>query len=207
MKILLADDDPVSRTLTESTLTGLGFEVVTAPDGNEAWELLQQPGAPRLVVVDWMMPGLDGLDVCRRLRAKPETQGTWVLVLTARAGVREVAEALEAGANDYVAKPFHPAELAAGVQAGARILQLQIDLERRVKELEQAQAHVTRLQGLLPICSYCKRIRDDKAYWHQVDVHISEHSTLTFTHGVCPQCYERVVKPQIETFRRERDGA
>ena len=87
------------------------------------------------------------------------------------------------------------------VQVGARIVELQTKLAERVSELEATLEHVKQLQGTLPICSYCKKIRDDKDYWHNVESYVANHSEAEFTHGICPACYEATVKPQLESFR------
>lgn len=104
---------------------------------------------------------------------------------------------LDAGADDYIIKPFNREELRARVKVGVRILDLQNNLAGRVSELERAMAGVKQLQGLLPICCYCKKIRDDQNYWQQVEGYISRHSEAQFSHGVCPDCFEKIVKPEL----------
>jgi hypothetical protein len=96
-----------------------------------------------------------------------------------------------------VTKPFNREELRARVQGGARVVELQRSLAERVEELEQALARVKQLQGLLPICSYCKKIRDDRNYWQQVEAYIGEHSEAVFSHGICPDCFDKFVKPEL----------
>lgn len=116
MKILLAEDEPVSRELVQSTLRSWGFDCRSVSDGAEAWQALQAESPPSLIILDWMMPQLDGVEVVRRLRESPRNLGTYVLLLTARASPQDVVRGLEAGADDYVTQPFHPAELRARVQ-------------------------------------------------------------------------------------------
>jgi diguanylate cyclase (GGDEF)-like protein len=136
MKILIAEDDPVSRRILETVLTKWGYEVVAACDGEEAWARLQREDAPRIAVLDWMMPGMDGTEVCRRLRETQPPRSTYVLLLTARSEKQDVVAGFEAGADDYISKPFHHDELRARVKAGARIVELQQELAARVGELE-----------------------------------------------------------------------
>jgi DNA-binding response OmpR family regulator len=202
MRTLVAEDNSTTRLMLESSLSEWGYEVVAACDGAAAWQELEKEGAPQLVLLDWKMPLMDGLEVCQRLRRKPSPQASYIILLTAKADKRDMVTGLEAGADDYVTKPFDPQELRARVQAGARIVQLQMYLSQRVKELETAMARVKQLQGLLPICAYCKRIRDDRNYWQQVEAYISTRTEAQFSHGVCPECSERWVKPEMEAARQ-----
>jgi len=197
MKILLAEDDAVTRKLLESTLSRLRLDVIAVADGNAAWnalETLKGADAPELALLDWMMPGLEGIQILRRLRTTPGFELLYVILLTSRTDKEDVAYGLAAGANDYIAKPFDPSELEARVRVGERMVKLQRSLAARVAELEVALAHVQRLQGLLPICSYCKKVRNETNYWEQVDSYLMSHSDVTLTHGICPQCMETMMK-------------
>jgi DNA-binding response OmpR family regulator len=178
-----------------------GYDVIETNDGNEAWQALQQENVPQLVILDWMMPGIDGVDICRNVRASPKLQSIYVILLTARGGQKNIIEGLQAGADDYVTKPFESEELQARVQVGARIVKLQSELAERVKELEDALVQVKELEGILPICSYCKKIRNDQDYWEQFEAYISQHSKARFSHGFCPDCYEKYVKPEWDRFK------
>jgi phosphoserine phosphatase RsbU/P len=197
MRILIADDDTVSRLALEAMLRRRGHQVLTTADGAAAWQELQKPDAPQLAVLDWMMPGLDGVEVCRRARHDPALKNIYLLLLTSRGSKEHVLEGLRAGANDYVTKPFDPEELEARVNVGIQVVGLQNQLAGRVGELEKALARVQQLQGLLPICSYCKSIRDDQNYWHKVEAYLAHHSDAQFSHGICPPCWEKVVKPEL----------
>jgi phosphoserine phosphatase RsbU/P len=141
-----------------------------------------------------------------RYAAGPETRSTppppYLILLTAKGRREDIITGLKAGANDYVTKPFDREELRARVQVGARIVELQHSLADRVHALEEALARVKQLQGLLPICSYCKKIRDDQNYWQQVENYISRHSEAQFSHSICPGCYEQLVKPELDQLRR-----
>lgn len=198
MKVLIADDEAVCRRILESTIAEGGFEVTIATDGLEAWRAFQDPDPPALAILDWMMPGMEGVELCRRIRQNPQTLPAYLIVLTARSATEDVVSGLTAGADDYITKPFSRAELRARFQVGVRIVELQESLAARVTELEDALARVKRLQGLLPICSYCKKIRNDRNYWQQLENYIGEHSEAQFSHGICPDCFEKFARPELE---------
>lgn len=201
MRVVIAEDDAVSRRILETLLRKWGYEVTTTLDGEAAWEVLQGPSAPSLAILDIMMPGIDGLELCRRLRQSPSSMPPYIILLTATQGVREIVKGIEAGADDYLTKPYDRDELRVRVQVGARIIELQTKLAERVSELEVALNHVKQLQGILPICSYCKKIRNDLNYWQHVESYVSDHSQAEFSHSICPSCYETTVKPQLESLQ------
>ncbi len=195
-RVLVADDDPVSLRVLQRALEKWGHDVLVARDGTEAWQALTRPEAPQMAVLDWMMPGMDGPTICRRARAVPSTSPPYFILLTARKEYADIVAGLEAGANDYVTKPFHQAELRARVRVGIRVLELQTILADRIRDLETALKQVKQLRGLLPICMYCKKIRNDGDYWQQVETYISDHTEAEFSHGICPECYEKLINSQ-----------
>lgn len=192
MKILIAEDELISRCMLEEMLRGWGHEVVVAGDGLEALQILQQPDAPKLAILDWKMPRMDGIDVCRHVRTLPHGSAMHLILLTGVTGKHNIVAGLEAGADDYITKPYDQDELKARLNVGVRLVELQGNLSQRVQELEVALARVKQLQGLLPICCYCKKIRDDQNYWQQVETYISAHADVMFSHGICPDCLEKV---------------
>jgi len=193
MRILIADDDDLVRSLLELTLKSWGYEIVSCRNGREALEHLEGDNPPSLAILDWVMPELTGPDVCQALRGRRSTtRPIYLILLTANDQQSDIVLGLQSGADDYVVKPFHPVELRARLQAGLRVVNLQKVLCERVAELEAALSKVKQLQGLLPICCYCHRIRDDADYWHQVESYLSAHCDLKFSHGICPQCFKRV---------------
>lgn len=194
MKILIAEDEPGSRRLLEASLIRWGHEVLVTSNGEQAWEAAQRPDAPPLLILDWLMPGMDGVDVCRRVRARNERQLSYIILLTSRGSKEDLVKGLEAGADDYVTKPFDAQELRARVHVGSRVIQLQSTLAQRVEELEAALSREKHLQRLLPICCYCKKIRDDSNYWHQVESYVSRFANVNFSHSVCPECTEQFRK-------------
>ena len=191
MHVLIADDDPVLRFALRQHLERWSFDVVECVDGNEAWQVLQEPSPPLLAIVDWSMPGIDGPTLARDLREIPALAGMYVILLTSNASKQDVIAGLESGADDYITKPFDWDELRARVRIGSRIVGLQQALGVRVSELQQALGSVRTLSGLLPICAYCKRIRDDQDYWKQIEHYLSEHSNARFSHGICPDCMRK----------------
>ena len=203
MKIVIAEDDALSRRVLETQLQRWGHEVVAFADGEQALAALQAGGQSVLAILDWMMPGLDGPEICRRIRGNQEIDQPYLVLLTSKEGTQSTVEGLSAGADDYVVKPFDASVLQARVNVGMRVLELQGKLARRVKELEEALANVKRLQGLLPICSYCKRVRNDGNYWQQVDAYITENTEARLSHGFCPDCFETHVKPQLAELNEQ----
>jgi CheY-like chemotaxis protein len=198
LRILIAEDDPVSRRIIETLLGRWGYEVISTRDGEAAWGALQEPDAPSLAILDIMMPGIDGLELCRRLRQSRFPP--YIILLTAHHGARAIVEGIEAGADDYLTKPYNRDELRVRVQVGARIVGLQAKLAEQVRQLEAALSHVKQLQGILPICSYCKKVRNDSNDWQNVESYVSAHSQAEFSHGICPSCYDTTVVPQLESM-------
>ncbi len=185
MHVLVADDDAGYRLLVKTALAKWGFQALLATDGSMAWDLLQAPDSPAIAILDWMMPGYDGLELCRMLRAQKKS--IYIILLTSNKEKKDVIQGLQTGADDYVVKPFDREELFARLQTGLRIVQLQQSLEKRVLELETALSQVKQLSGLLPICSYCKNIRDDKNYWQRVEDYMGSNADLRFQPRHLPQ--------------------
>ena len=141
MKILIADDEPVPRHMLRGFLVKWGYEVITAEDGNVAWEHLKSPDAPRMALLDWMMPGQNGVDVCREMRKLRPAPYTYILLLTAKDAKESVVEGLESGADDYLTKPFHPAELRARIRVGMRLLDLEDSLVQARESMRFKATH------------------------------------------------------------------
>lgn len=177
MRILIAEDDSASRLVLTAALRKLGHEVIVTENGRDAWNALQTDRI-RMVISDWMMPYVDGLELCKLVRSEESDQYTYVILLTALTGKGNYLQGMAAGADDFVTKPFDIEELAARLRVGERILQLELK--------------VNRLEGLLPICAYCKNIRDENDVWHQMEQYIATRSDAEFTHGICPSCMEKI---------------
>lgn len=192
MKILVAEDDMVSRRILTTSLSKWGYELVITSDGTQAWEELQKPDAPSVAILDWMMPGLDGVELTRRIRAQQRPVPTYVMLLTAKADKESIVAGLEAGANDYLTKPVDLSELKARVNVAKQMTDLHILLADRVSQLEQALADVQSLRGLLPICCYCKKVREGDDYLQDIEDYFASHSDVEFSHGVCPPCADKM---------------
>jgi CheY-like chemotaxis protein len=198
MRILIAEDEKVTRLRLEKTLSEWGFDVETVVDGQAAWDRLCGENPPRLCLVDWLMPGIEGPELCRRVREKFPEDYFYLIILSAQQGVDNLIEGLSAGADDYVTKPFIGRELRSRIAVGVRVLGLEEMLAKMVRQLETALEDVKQLRGLLPICSYCNKIRNDEDYWEQVDSYVGRHSDVEFSHSICPACYEKHVQPMLD---------
>ena len=161
MQVLIADDDRVTAGILARTLQRWEFQTTVLGDGAEAFAYLRAATGPTLAILDWMMPGMDGPEICRRVRSDLPLANMYLLLVTARESRGDLVAGLDSGADDYIVKPFDPEELRARVAVGVRVIGLQDKLTERVAELQTALINVKQLQGLLPICSYCKRIRGD----------------------------------------------
>jgi DNA-binding response OmpR family regulator len=193
VKILAAEDDAVARAVLRQALRRLGHEVIEAADGEAAWELLADSPV-RVVVSDWMMPRLDGLGLCRRIRAQPKAEYVYFILLTSSDATEDNQRtAADAGVDDFLTKPLDFTELWTRLRVAERILRY----TTQVRQLEE----------LMPICSYCKKIRDDQNYWQQIEGYINERTGSEFSHSVCPDCYSRVVMPELEKLREQAAGA
>ena len=179
MKILIAEDDPVSVKILKFTLEHYGHEVVVATSGSEAWEKFDAEPV-RVIVSDWMMPGLDGLELCAKVRGRPKTDYTYFILLTAiNTGRDNLRQAMTAGIDDFLTKPLDREAILMRLRVAERILEF-------TKQIRV-------LKDLIPICMYCKRVRDDSDYWDQVENYIHEHTGSNFSHGICPECFDKQI--------------
>ena len=186
-----------SQLMLKTTIADLGHDLVLTGDGSAACEIMLKPDAPKLAILDWMMPGMDGVEVCRKIREKKFSDPAYLIILTVRDKTEDIVKGLKAGANDYIVKPYKAEELQVRVGVGCRVMEMQSIMARQIKELQSAMAHIKTLRGLLPMCAYCKKIRDDKQYWQQVEGYISEHSEAEFSHAICPDCYKKYFQPAL----------
>jgi DNA-binding response OmpR family regulator len=186
MRILVVEDDRDAREMLRISLQFDGHDVTSTPNGEEAWSAFQKDTFS-VVISDWLMPDVDGLELCRRIRARDTSRYCYILLLTALHGKSNYLEAMSAGADDFMSKPYDADELRARLIVAERISGL--------------QDHVKRLEGVLPTCMYCKRIRDEGSSWVSIEQYISQRTEASFSHGVCPHCYEEIVKPELDRMR------
>lgn len=183
ISVLVVDDDPVASAQLGAIVKAGGYDLRGASNGRDAWELLQLARIP-IVISDWYMPEVDGPELCRRIRARRREPYVYFILVTARGGKQQYLAGMDAGADDFIAKPVDPDELRARLKVAERILGLR-------KELQQ-------LEILLPICSYCKRIRNDAEQWEPLEAYIESHFERMLTHSICPECYTKYVQPQLD---------
>jgi len=184
MNVLVVEDDAVSRRILHRNLSRLGHNVAQACNGVEAWSILES-GSARIVVSDWLMPQMSGLDLCRRLRERTDGNYTYFIMLTAREGEENYREAMAAGVDDFLTKPLDREELEIRLRVAERIIGFATQVRQR--------------KALLPICMYCKKVRDDHDYWEKIEAYIYQHTGTDFSHGICPECYEKITLPEMES--------
>lgn len=178
--ILIAEDDPVSARILEAALLKFGYQPVIARDGVEAWERFDEQPV-RLIVSDWMMPGLDGLGLCEKIRTRTETPYTYFILLTANQTSAHNHElASTAGVDDFLTKPLDREAIRIRLSVAERILKY--------------TAEIRQLQEMIPICTYCRKVRDTHDYWDKVESYIQKETGSRFSHGACPECYAKEIE-------------
>lgn len=182
MKILAIDDDPVSLQVLESALDSLGHQTVLARDGEAAWGAMDDRSL-RIVVCDWQLPGLDGLQLCHRVRHHRDEYVCFILLTERSATDENLERAFAAGVDDFLTKPVRLRELKLRLHVAQRTVKFTTEMRR--------------LESFLPICSYCRKVRDDHDYWKQLEIYLNERVGTKFSHGICPACYEDVVAPKL----------
>ncbi|RJR17901.1 MAG: DNA-binding response regulator [Desulfobacteraceae bacterium] len=192
ISILVVDDDPEILFATARVLQSAGYEVKKAETGEQCLLNLSEKTFD-LVLLDVVLPDMSGHEVCRKIKNSEEMRGTYVLMASGmKTSSDDQSEGLETGADGYFTRPIANRELLARIQAMVRIINAERERDRLIKELKDALANVKTLRGLLPICASCKKIRDDRGYWTQVEVFIGNHSEADFSHGICPDCMKKL---------------
>lgn len=194
MKVLIAEDDAFFRKMLLQLLTP-DYEVQSVPDGIRAWDALQQEDAAKLAILDWVMPGLSGPQICRNVRANPKIAYCYLILLTAKNSVPDIVAGLGAGADDYLTKPFDAEELRARLRVAQRVITLQRAVQDQALELRKVAASEKFLQSLLPVCPACKARRNDARYWRQVEAYFIGREVGS---GTCLSCSEKTGDPVLE---------
>ena len=191
IKILIVEDDPDLLFASARIIKSAGYEVLTASTAGQCMELLKNK-RPDLILLDVVLPDGDGQALCRQIKADPALKNIFVVLISGtKTDSAEQADGLEIGADGYIARPVTNRELLARVDAMVRILRAERERDRLIVQLEETLARVKKLSGLLPICAGCKKIRDDKGYWNQIESYLKEHSDATMSHGICPECAQK----------------
>jgi PleD family two-component response regulator len=185
--ILIVDDVPHNLQVLGEILDVAGYEVAAALNGYQALEAVERE-TPDLILLDVMMPELDGFAVCERLKANAASRDIPVIFLTARVESEAIVRGFEVGAVDYVTKPVNRGELLARVKLHLELVTARRELKAQNEALQQALNEIQTLRGIIPICSHCKKIRDDKGSWEQIELYVQQHSEAVFSHGICPSC-------------------
>lgn len=186
-KIHIVEDDPTTRRLLENLTSLLGYEIASYDNGDEAWEAFAVED-PKIVISDWKIPGKDGLELCRRLRQMRTDSYTYFILITAQKRSRTNLEfAIDAGVDDFLKKPIGSDEIWSRLRVAERIL----GFNSQVKTLE----------SLIPICAYCKKVRNDGDLWEQIEQYVNQRTGADFTHSICPPCLEKHVRPQLKDYK------
>jgi phosphoserine phosphatase RsbU/P len=176
MKILIAEDDTIAEKVLRLTLQGFGHEVITTRNGTDAWELFDADPV-RVIISDWMMPGMDGLELCNRVRGRAQTPYTYFIVLTAsHTGPDDYNLAIDSGVDDFMTKPLDREMIRTRLHVAERILRYTTEIRM--------------LRDIIPICAYCNKVRNDGDYWERVETYIRDRTGSRFSHGICPECFE-----------------
>lgn len=191
IKVLIAEDDDVSRQLLVTLLKKWGYDVISTSNGDEAWAALQEITEPTIAILDWMMPGMTGVEICQRAHS---LDSVYFILLTARAHENDITTGLESGADDYITKPFAALDLRSRMRVGERVLGLQSNLATKIREFSETSEQNPDKKPLVSVCSYCKRIRDEENRWQKLETYMSALLEGRVTHGICPECYEKTIK-------------
>lgn len=193
LSILVVDDTPTNIDLLTLVLKKRNYKVRVADSGERALKQVSLD-PPDLILLDVMMPGLDGFETCRRLKRDPVSAQIPVIFITALSDMKDMLKGFQVGGADFLTKPFQAEEVLARVKAHLTIQKLYKDLSAKNEKLKRALEEVKTLQGIVPICSLCKKIRDDSGYWQKVEMYVSERVGTKFSHSYCPDCLKKEMR-------------
>ncbi|SHO47957.1 response regulator [Desulfopila aestuarii] len=189
-RILVVDDNTANIDVMLAFLEAEGYDLSIATNGETAIKIARH-SRPDLILLDVMMPGMNGFETCRELKADERTREIPVIFVTAKKEVEDIVSGFQSGGVDYISKPFRQEEVLSRVSTHLRLRRLVVAQERLITKLNGALAEVDTLRGLLPICSYCKKIKDEKGAWKKLETYIRTHTQANFSHGICPECLEK----------------
>ena len=195
-EILIVDDMPANIKVLAEVLRR-HFRIIAATNGEDAIKIAGNAHPPDLILLDIIMPQMDGYEVCARLKADPKTHRIPVIFITDLNSDEDETRGMACGAVDFITKPFSIPIVKARIQTHLRLSEFEKKQEKLIIELKQALTKVKTLNGLLPICSRCKKIRDDTGYWNQIETYISQHSLAEFSHSICPDC-AKILYPDLD---------
>ncbi|MCA1788226.1 MAG: response regulator [Desulfobacteraceae bacterium] len=191
IKILIVDDDPDVLFATSRLVKKAGYAVMEASTGEAAVKIAREK-KPDLILLDVVLPDIMGTEVCRQIKADPRTGGGYVILTSGmKTASDQQADGLDAGADGYISRPVSNRELIARIDAMVRILTAERERDQVIEELQQALAKIRKLSKLLPVCMHCKKIRDDKGYWSELEAYIRENTDTEFSHSICRECAQK----------------
>jgi len=202
--VLIVDDVPKNIQVVAGVLSQSQIRMAVAQNASQAFEILERI-SPDLILLDVMLPDINGFEICRRLKESPVHRDIPVIFLTAKVDPQDLIQGFEAGAIDYVLKPFNPLELRARVQTQLELKRARDAEKELITQLQHALEQVKLLSGMIPMCSSCKQIRDDAGYWKQVEEYIESRSEALFSHGICPECVRRLYPDIAEEIIKKRE--
>jgi len=200
-KVLVVDDNPANIDVMVRMLEPEGYNLAIATHGEKAMKVADH-FLPDLILLDVIMPGMDGFEICRLLKKNSVTQEIPIIFVTAKRENEAIVKGFESGGQDYISKPFNREEVLSRVRTHLRLRMLMKKQDRLIADLTQALDRVRQLSGLLPICSSCKKIRDDGGDWHQLETYIKNHSEAVFSHGICPDCISELYPGLMDKIGR-----
>ena len=187
-KVLCIEDDKTTSSILAYLLKKWGYTPLIFENARKAMKILDDENPPQLILTDWVMPEMNGLEFTAAIRKKYLKRHIYIIILSSLSEKNNVIEGLQTGADDYIVKPFAPQELECRLKIGERTLTLRNQLSSKVEELTKTIETIKKLEGLIPICMHCKKIRITDDYWQQIEEYIEHHSNAKFTHGICEEC-------------------